>query len=193
MCRQCESSSFCFFPPRPRRLPGTIKNLAIGNYPGNWSKESRDCCDDFSKTGGRSLQPALANKPLPLGLFHGLVAKGTGQGDGYRWHHCSACTEGICHSLRQYRPIEVELTGKQPDIEEILQPAVENAQLDHRLKFLGDGALAAVASQSRCRKIQNRRIFHHFRPGYNDIAETNIQLYGDAGDAKRATKPDAHT
>ena len=45
----------------------------------------------------------------------------------------------------QIAAVEVELSGQQPDVVEVLHPAVQHAQFDHRFEFFGDSAFAAVA------------------------------------------------
>src|SRR5215813_660310 len=63
-----------------------------------------------------------------------------------------------------------------PQIKEVLQARIGHIKLDHRLKFLGDGALRCVAKQMRLPEIQQLRIFNLHRPWDNDITESEIKL-----------------
>jgi hypothetical protein len=63
-----------------------------------------------------------------------------------------------------------------PQIKEVLQACIGHIKLDHRLKFLGDGALRCVAEQMRLPEIQQLRLFNLHRPWHNDISESEIKL-----------------
>ena len=57
--------------------------------------------------------------------------------------------EGSCDGLGQNCTVEIELPRQEPDVEEVLEAAIEVPKLHHRLELLGYAGLTAVAPEFR--------------------------------------------
>ncbi len=72
--------------------------------------------------------------------------------------------------------VEVEVPGKEPEIREVLHPAVALAQDDHGLELLGDDALPRVAVQLGGRKVEKSGIRDLAGARNDHISESDIDM-----------------
>lgn len=105
---------------------------------------------------------------------------------------CSSAGEGFQDGRCQHSAIEIKLPRQEPDVEEILHAAVQDAQLDHGLELLGDHALSAVAAKLRCREAEDRGIFHKLSRRDHHVAEADVKLHGNARGVQPSPKPDPY-
>ena len=91
--------------------------------------------------------------------------------------------------LGQGRPIEGKLLGHDPDVKEVLHPAVGDAKLDHGLILLRDDRLSGICPDTWCREVEQRWEVDDIRGGGNRIAKADINLEIDPGLAQRNPKP----
>lgn len=113
----------------------------------------------------------------PLNLFHRhkLFTERRDDIGNFSFPPLKGKPNGLSHIFLR----EFELSGKQPDVVEILHPAVQFAEFYHRFKFLCDGTFAAVAKQLWGRRAQQGRQFGLFRFWENNIPKTDIDLHMD--------------
>jgi hypothetical protein len=78
------------------------------------------------------------------------------------------------HSRRERPSIEFEPPREQPDVVEVLHPAVLRTEIDHRMELRRDDCLARVAGELRLREVEKRWIGNLFRRWRDDIAEAHV-------------------
>src|SRR6266540_3963139 len=89
-----------------------------------------------SRTGK---QASLPDEPAPLRLLHWIIAEVGGEGQRVVLREFRLPPlEGPSDRLHEQRPIEGEPAGHEPEVEEVLHPAVGHPQCDQRVELLGD-------------------------------------------------------
>lgn len=107
---------------------------------------------------------------------------------------CPSSPKCPSNGLAQRSPVEIKTACQQPDIEKVLHPAVQLAQLHHGLKFLCYYGLAVVGVQMCRGLIKDHRIGDFHRPRRDDVAESDVDLHGDTCVTEEAVElgADAH-
>jgi hypothetical protein len=83
-------------------------------------------------------------KPFQLRLLDRVVRECGGERHELRRDRRLPVRERLRHSRRQEASVKLELPRQQPQVEEVLQTAVELAELDHRFDFLGHDRLTRI-------------------------------------------------
>jgi hypothetical protein len=102
--------------------------------------------------------------------------------------------EGLLDRLRQVGSIEIELAREQPEIEEVLHPAVQGSEVDHSFELLGHDGLSRIHAEPRCRELEEGRVGPNFRARMNNVAEADVELHGQTSSLEKPSErdPDAH-
>src|SRR6266849_5866215 len=82
---------------------------------------------------------------------------------------------------------------EKPDVVEILHPAVQRAELDHRLELFRDRGFAGVTLEAWRREVEQGGVRDLHRPGHHHVADTNVELHGDPGPREEAVEANPHT
>ena len=77
--------------------------------------------------------------------------------------------------------VEVEILRQQPEVEVVLQSAVQHSNGDNRLEFLRDNGAARVNPDIWARKIKQCRIVLGKGFGKHAVAKSDIELERDPG------------
>ena len=90
-------------------------------------------------------QPRPLQESLPLRLLLAVQLECIAQCSRFvLWDVCRAAAEGSPDCVNKYLAIEVEATGRYPDVVEVLHSTVGHTECHHRLKLLRDYALARI-------------------------------------------------
>src|SRR5207248_8377151 len=102
-----------------------------------------------------------------------------------------AAVEGSADGFAEERPGELKRVGQVPEVEEVLHPAVGDAQHDHRLELLRHDRLPGVGAQFRGRELQHGGVGDVGRAGHYGVPEAYVDLKLDPGLAEMRPAPDA--
>ena len=133
-------------------------------------------CNGLREGLGRVVQLGLFHKRLPLDFLHSVISERILKDCGFNRDFRLSILECFPDGSGQNLALIIKLFGEQPDVVEVLHPAVQNSELHHGLELFCDGTLHAVAFQLRSRKIKNRRVYNFRGLRYNHIAESGVNL-----------------
>jgi hypothetical protein len=114
--------------PGAASLPSQIEWLSIFESGRHGLKDQLDSLNNLKKSRGRGGKQAPPQKRRPLFRLRWIVRETMSKADGLNVDPRAPPRKGLSNCIRQRAAIEIKTFSEQPDIEEILHPAVDLAQ-----------------------------------------------------------------
>ena len=149
-----------------------------------WARRCASEEDEFAQRPDRRrqrhrLQGVLAQERLPLLCLLLVQAELIGEAQRRAGRDGSSpALERGANCRGQHRAVEVGMSGENPEVEVVLHPAAEHAELDHRFQLFGDYGVAGIDPQLRLgHAVEDDRVLHVVRAGRHGVAEADVDLH----------------